>query len=123
MLKLTKLQPIYRVRLALGTTNGDYMKKAKVQISADGKEWHDLEICGTTDTLFGVDHAQMEAYSYEATRCDFDGKGREAQYVRFILKELNDGKWLVRKLPDKRRPFPSLSHNRPPHEQRPAHEK
>lgn len=94
MLKLTKLQPIYRVRLALGTTNGDYMKKAKVQISADGKEWHDLEICGTTDTLFGVDHAQMEAYSYEATRCDFDGKGREAQYVRFVLKELNDGKWL-----------------------------
>ena len=94
ILKLSKPQPIYRVRLALGTTNGDYMKKAKVQISADGKEWQDLEIYGTSDTLFGVEHKQMEAYSYEATRCDFDGKGQQAQYVRFVLKELNDGKWL-----------------------------
>lgn len=93
-LKLSKPQPIHRVRLALGTTNGDYMKEGCIQISADGKQWTNLNVLGTKDATFGIEHPQMEAYSYDAKWCDFDGEGREAQYVRFALNKLNDGKWL-----------------------------
>lgn len=93
-IKLNKQQPIYRVRIAMGTTNDDYMTEGKVQISADGTNWTTLKVLGTSSTVYKLSLPQVVKYSDEVTLCDFDGKGTEAQYVRLYVSKANTNKWL-----------------------------
>lgn len=93
-LKLTKSQTIGRVRIVMGTVNGDYMKEGRVQISEDGKKWTTLKVMGTNKTNYTLSLPQNVKLSDEATACMFDGEGRTAQYVRLYLSQANTSKWL-----------------------------
>ena len=46
-LKLNAERTIRKVRIAMGTVNGDYMTEGKVQISTDSINWTDLFIKGS----------------------------------------------------------------------------
>lgn len=93
-LKLNKQQPIKNVRIGMGTTNQDYMKVGKVQISTDGEKWTNLNVKGTTTSDFTMDLKQVVPISDEVSICDFDGKDQEALYVRLYLSTPNTSKWL-----------------------------
>lgn len=93
-LKLSKKQTIKRVRIGMGTTNGDYMTAGKVQTSADGIRWSDLPIFGTSTTNYTLSNPNNVVLSDEVTICDFDGQDREAQYVRLMLSTANTSRWL-----------------------------
>lgn len=93
-LKLTKSQTIGRVRIVMGTVNGDYMKEGRVQISEDGQKWTTLKVLGTKKTGYTLSLPQNVKLSDETTACMFDGEGRTAQYVRLYLSQANTSKWL-----------------------------
>lgn len=93
-LKLNKSQPIERVRIVMGTVNGDHMTAGRVQISADGTKWTNLKVKGTNSVNYTMDIPQVQNYSDEAKYCDFDGEGQEARYVRLYLSTANTSKWL-----------------------------
>lgn len=93
-LTLAKEQAIDKVRVVMGTVNGDHMNKAVVEVSADGKKWTALKIKGTKTTTFTMDMPQVMPYSDEAKICDFDGEMKDAKYVRLRLTEANTSKWL-----------------------------
>lgn len=93
-LKLSKSQPIERVRIVMGTVNGDYMTAGRVQISADGSKWTNLKVKGTNSVNYTMSIPQVQDYSDEARYCDFDGEGQEARYVRLYLSTANTNKWI-----------------------------
>lgn len=93
-LKLSASQPIYQVRVGMGTVNGDYMTVGRVQISADGKTWTSLKVKGTNTADFKMTLPQVTPISDEVSICDFDGAGKEALYVRLYLTTPNTSKWL-----------------------------
>lgn len=93
-LKLSKKEKIRRVRIVMGTTNGDYMTEGRVQVSADGSKWTALKISGTNSVAYKMDLPQVQPYSAEAKYCDFSGDGIEAQYVRLYVNGPNTSKWL-----------------------------
>ncbi len=91
---LSEQQPVYDVRLCMGTTNGDYPSAARIETSLDGKTWVPLTINGYSTTNFTMSHAAVRAYSDEMSYCDFKGTGREARYVRLYVSTANTSKWL-----------------------------
>ena len=93
-LKLSAAQPIYQVRIGMGTVNGDYMTVGRVQISSDGKTWTSLKVKGTNTADFKMSLPQVTRLSDEVSICDFDGAGKEALYVRLYLSTPNTSKWL-----------------------------
>ena len=93
-LQLSEKQPIERVRIVMGTVNGDYMNEGRVQVSANGKNWTSLNVMGTESAAFKMDLPQCVQTSSETKSCLFDGKGIEAQYVRLYLNKANTSKWL-----------------------------
>ncbi len=92
--KLNKAGVIKKVRVAVGTTNGDYMNAAKVQISSDNSKWTDLKVLGGKTTTFTLTLPQVVTYSDEVKYCDFDGESQTAQYVRLYVTQANTSKWL-----------------------------
>lgn len=94
MVKLNKKQPIYRVRIAMGTTNDDYMTEGRVQVSEDGTKWTALKVYGTSSIAYKLSLPQVVKYNDDVTLCDFDGEGIEAQYVRLYVNKANTSKWL-----------------------------
>ena len=93
-LKLSASQPIYQVRVGMGTVNGDYMTVGRVQISVDGKTWTSLKVKGTNTADFKMTLPQVTPISDEVCICDFDGEGKDALYVRLYLSTPNTSKWL-----------------------------
>lgn len=89
---LAAASAITDVRVAVGTTNGDYMNTGKVQVSADGKKWTDLKVKGTSQTSFGI--SKMTTLSPDVKYIDMDGAGIEAKYVRLYVQGANTSKWL-----------------------------
>ena len=94
VLKLTESQPLERVRVAVGTVNGDYMTEGRVQISKDGTKWTSLKMLGTDNVAYSLTYPQCVTYSDEVNTCLFDGAGQTAQYVRLYLNKPNTAKWL-----------------------------
>lgn len=92
--KLKKTADIHRVRIAINTTNGDYMDEGRVQISADGKNWTDLNVLGTSSPKFTVDLPQVFNWSSDVKVCDFEGDGTAALYVRLLVYKAPAKKWL-----------------------------
>ncbi len=92
MLTLSHEVPISRVRVAIGTVNGDYMNTGRVEISTDGKTWTKLMILGKSKTSFTIN--DMKEYSNECKVLDFDGKNLPARYVRLYNQSANTSKWL-----------------------------
>ena len=93
-LRLSSLQPVYQVRVGMGTVNEDYMNVGRVQISKDGKAWTALKVKGTNTLDFKMSLPQVTRLSDEVSICDFDGEGKEALYVRLYLTQPNTSKWL-----------------------------
>ena len=93
-LALTQSATIRNVRIAMGTTNGDYMLEGRVQISADGVTWTDLNVAGTSSPVYTLSLPQNVKYSNEVTFCDFDGDMQSAAFVRLVLTRPNTAKWL-----------------------------
>ena len=89
---LASATAITDVRVAVGTTNGDYMNTGKVQVSSDGKTWKDLKVKGTNQTTFGI--SKMQTLSPDVKYIDMDGAGIEAKYVRLYVQSANTSKWL-----------------------------
>lgn len=92
MLTLSAEVPLRTVRVAIGTTNGDYMNTGRIEISTDGKTWTKLSPVGKTKTTFTI--SDMTEYSAEAKVLDFDAKGKPARYVRLYNATANTNKWL-----------------------------
>lgn len=94
VLQLADTTIIRDVRVCVGTTNGDYMNTARVEVSLDGKKWSMLKVKGTAITNFTMKLSQVVTYSNEMKYCDFDGSNRKALYVRFRVTNANTGRWL-----------------------------
>lgn len=94
-LTLSEEQPIHRVRIALNTTNGDYMQEGRVQISTNGKRWTDLNVTATESPKFTINLPQVVSWNSETKYCDFDGLGQKARYVRLLVTKLQaQPRWL-----------------------------
>ena len=93
-LKLTKLAPVYDVRVCMGTVNGDHMNVGNVEISKDGNTWTKVRVKGTHIYDFTMNMPQVVKYSDEMCYCDFDADGKEALYVRFNVTNARTNKWL-----------------------------
>ena len=93
-IKLEETTPIHDVRICMGTVNGDHMNTGQVLTSKDGKSWNKIVIKGTNDVNFQMNHRKVVKYSDEMSYCDFDGKGKEALYVRFNVVNPRTDKWL-----------------------------
>lgn len=94
VVKLTGSEMVEDVRICMGTVNDDYMTEGVVEVSVDGKTWRTLKVKGTNSTVFKMSIPQVVKYSDEMAYCDFQGDGKEAQYVRLYLKVPNTSKWL-----------------------------
>ena len=92
MLTLSAEVPLSRVRVAIGTTNGDYMNTGRIEISTDQKTWTRLSPVGKTKTSFTL--SDMQPLSDESKVLDFDAKGQAARYIRLYNQSANTGKWL-----------------------------
>lgn len=95
IVKLKEATPINRVRICMGTTNGDYMAEGRVQLSEDGQKWTDMTIAGTIDVVYTLAKKQNMDIAPEVKACDFDGRGKTAQYVRLYVTKIQSApKWL-----------------------------
>lgn len=95
--------PLRRVRFALHTTNGDYMKTGRIECSEDGTTWKRLSPEDTKKTSFTlndmtpVDDAGNAlpsadgAYIYQLY---FDGASQNTRYVRFFNQVATPNKWI-----------------------------
>lgn len=101
-LNLSGSAPIQKVRFAIHTTNGDYMKTGRIEISQDGSKWTKLSPIGSTKTSFtlsdmtpvdgsGNTISSSEAYIYQLY---FNGKAQEAKYIRFYNQSATSNKWI-----------------------------
>lgn len=107
-LNLSAPAPIRKVRFVVHTTNGDYMKTGRIEISdkADsGYKRLNVEGKAATKTSFTLDdmtplHADGTPYApgekadTEIYQIYLDGKGQTAQYVRFYNQSANTSKWI-----------------------------
>lgn len=94
MVELANPQPIYDVTMALGTTNRDFGKVMNVEISADKQTWVKLPVDGTDICDMRMSMPQIKKLNQDVSLCTFKGKGNVAKYVRFVLKESFQEKWL-----------------------------
>lgn len=95
--------PLRRVRFALHTTNGDYMKTGRIECSENGTTWKRLSPEDTKKTSFTlndmtpVDDAGNAlpsadgAYIYQLY---FDGASQNTRYVRFFNQVATPNKWI-----------------------------
>lgn len=90
-LTLSSPAPISKVRVGIGTVNGDYMKSARVEISEDGTNWIKLTTA-SKKTTFGI--IDMQDYSSECKVIDLFANGEMAKYIRFTNVSANTNKWL-----------------------------
>ena len=90
-LTLSAPGPISRVRVGIGTVNGDYMKSARVEISEDGVKWTKLTTA-SNKTTFGI--IDMKDYSSECKIIDLYANGEMAKYIRLTNTSANTNKWL-----------------------------
>ncbi|MGM9693662.1 MAG: beta-N-acetylglucosaminidase domain-containing protein [Alloprevotella sp.] len=93
-LKLNAEKTIKKVRIAMGTVNGDYMTEGKVQISTDNVNWTDLFVKGSLSTTYTLSLPQVVTYNDEVKLCDFSGGNQKARYVRLLLSKANTSKWI-----------------------------
>lgn len=106
-LNLSAPAPIRKVRFVVHTTNDDYMKTGRIEISEkETTGYAKLAIEGKTKTSFtladmtplksdGTPYADGENSSGASIyQLYFDGKGKTAQYVRFYNQSANTSKWL-----------------------------
>ena len=95
MVDLGQVRTIHDVRICMGTTNGDYMREGRVQVSEDGDKWYALRVKGVSDSFsYTLDMPQNVRYNDDMTYCDFDGRELQARYVRLSVKSPNTEKWL-----------------------------
>ena len=92
--KLNKEQPIYDVTIAFGTTNLDFPKVGKVQISSDSINWKNLHVINSETSEFRMSMPQVQKVNDDISCCSFVNDGSSAQYVRFIVKESFQERWL-----------------------------
>ena len=85
---------LHDVRLCMGTVNGDYPLKGRIQYSVNGSTWANLKVKGTDNYNWTIDEAQNVRYNDEMVYCDFDGAGLKARYVRLMLLSANTNKWM-----------------------------
>lgn len=93
-LTLADTTQIGDVRICMGTVNQDYMTAGRVQISANGSTWINLNIKGTSTPNYTMTNANVVKYNDEMSYCDFDGLNQKAKYVRLYLSSPNTSKWL-----------------------------
>ncbi len=85
----TKLQD---VRVYFGLVNDDYILKARVEASLDGKQWTNLMLKDTELTEAGVKEARK--LNDEVAYLDFVGNVEGAKFVRLVLSKAKTNKWL-----------------------------
>ena len=102
-LNYSSAAPLRRVRFALHTTNGDYMKTGRIECSENGTSWKRLAPVGKQGTSFtladmtpvdGSGNALADtdgAYIYQLY---FDGAMQQARYVRFYNQQATANKWI-----------------------------
>ena len=102
-LNYSSAAPLRRVRFALHTTNGDYMKTGRIECSENGTSWKRLAPVGKQGTSFtladmtpvdGSGNALADtdgAYIYQLY---FDGALQQARYVRFYNQQATANKWI-----------------------------
>ncbi|MBO5793647.1 MAG: discoidin domain-containing protein, partial [Bacteroidaceae bacterium] len=66
---------LHDVRLCMGTVNGDYPLKGRIQYSVNGSTWANLKVKGTDNYNWTIDEAQNVRYNDDMVYCDFDGAG------------------------------------------------
>lgn len=105
-LNLSGAAPIRKVRFVLHTTNGDYMKTGRIEISDKADSgYKKLYVDGKAKTTFTLDdmtplHADGTPYAAgekadtEIFQIYMDGKGQTAQYVRFFNQSATTSKWI-----------------------------
>lgn len=107
-LNLSSAAPIRKVRFVVHTTNGDYMKTGRIEISEKAESGYKrLNIEGksaskntfTLDDMTplhadGTPFAPGEKANTEIFQIYMDGKGQNAQYVRFYNQSATAGKWI-----------------------------
>lgn len=93
-IKLQKPQAIHDITMAFGTTNRDFPKVGQVQVSLDSVNWTTLKVEGTDTEDFRMSMPQVKKLNDNVSTCSFTGTGVKAQYVRFVLKEAFQEKWL-----------------------------
>ena len=100
--------PVKRVRFAVHTTNGDYMKTGRIEISENGTKWKRLSPVGKTTTSFTLsDMTPVDANGNKMVKPDgsaaddcyiyqiyLDGKEQNARYVRFYNQAATTSKWI-----------------------------
>ncbi len=94
MLDLGSEVTLHDVRLCMGTVNGDHPTKARIQYSANGTSWKNLNVSGTDNIDWSIDLKENVRYSNEMVYCDFDGAGASARYIRLSITTANTSKWL-----------------------------
>ena len=102
-LNYSSAAPLRRVRFALHTTNGDYMKTGRIECSENGTSWKRLAPVGKQGTsvtladmtpVDGSGNALADtdgAYIYQLY---FDGAMQQARYVRFYNQQATANKWI-----------------------------
>lgn len=95
-LQLASPAKISEVRLYVGTVNGDYMNKGRVEVSADGNTWTALTVKGNYTTDFTMSLPQVKSYSSEVSYCDFVNNQPDTniKFIRLRLVEANTNKWM-----------------------------
>lgn len=92
---LGSVQTVHDVRVYMGTTNGDYMTEARLQVSEDSTRWFALRVKGVEDNFrYSLDMPQNVVLNPNVTYCDFNGRDLPARYVRLNVTTPNTSKWL-----------------------------
>ncbi len=79
------------VRIYIATTNGDYPKRAKVEVSSDNRVWTPLKVAGTNKTDFTFNDGTVVGEQFYV---DFETKNVEAIYLRLVVVEKpSSNKW------------------------------
>ena len=102
-LNYSSAAPLRRVRFALHTTNGDYMKTGRIECSENGTTWKRLSPVGKQTTSFTLDNmipvdgsgnALSDAEGAYIYQLYFDGALQQARYVRFYNQQATSNKWI-----------------------------
>ena len=91
ILKLSQPVPLDKVRVGIGTTNGDYVGTARIEISTDSAKWTRINTSANKST-FNIN--DMATLTDECKVIDLYAKGQTAQYIRLYNQSARAGKWL-----------------------------
>ena len=102
-LNYSSAAPLRRVRFAIHTTNGDYMKTGRIECSENGTSWKRLSPVGKQATTFSLsDMKPVDGSGNELENADgayiyqlyFDGGLQQARYIRFYNQSATTNKWI-----------------------------